>query len=313
MSLFRGTIRPPAILSDEAVERYLAAIRKELAPDPLFRRRLRGEVMNRFVAAREGMASSAPQRRSMGRLGRAVLYASFTLALSTTSVLAASQVALPGDVLYPLKRHVESLRMEILPAHLHHDLAAYELAERIEELARVTELGDVTIATALAGEVAEDYVAFLDETPASGVLTEDRYITVLTALLDRLPEPAQDAVQAVIERAPTNGNGSGDRKPPNHGSLGSGNGPGQDSSSGAGAGVPGVPNGRGNGPTAEPKAIEATPKPTKPTKPQKLTKPAKPEPTPRESRGADPGATRAPPSSNPGGDAQGDEARGDEP
>ncbi|MDQ2673729.1 MAG: DUF5667 domain-containing protein, partial [Chloroflexota bacterium] len=186
MSLFRGTLRPPAILSDEAVERYVAAIREELAPDPLFRRRLRGEVMNRYVAAREGRADATPRRRSMGKLGRAVLYASFTLALSTTSVLAASQIALPGDVLYPLKRHVESLRMEVLPAHLHHDLAAYELAERIDELARLTEKGDVARAAAMAAEVAQDYAAFLQEADASGIVAEDRYYIVLTALLDRL-------------------------------------------------------------------------------------------------------------------------------
>ena len=36
----------------------------------------------------------------MGRLGRATLYASFALAATSASVLAASHEALPGDVLY---------------------------------------------------------------------------------------------------------------------------------------------------------------------------------------------------------------------
>ena len=60
MSLFNDTLRPPAILSDQAVERYLAAIRAEIEPDPFFRRRLRGQVMNRFVATREGMIAAPP-------------------------------------------------------------------------------------------------------------------------------------------------------------------------------------------------------------------------------------------------------------
>lgn len=279
MSLFRGTIRPPAILSDEAVERYLTAIRAELAPDPLFRRRLRGEVMNRYVATREGMADAPAKGRSMGRLGRAVLYASFTLALSATTVLAASQEALPGDLLYPLKRQVESLRMEVLPAHLHHDLAAYELAERIEELGRLTEEGDLARAASMAIVVAEDYEAFVAEADAAGLVTDDRYLTVLIELLDRLPEPALDAVQAVIDRAPSHGGGS----TPDRGSSGANDSTNGNPSGAGGAGVPTVPSGNGNGP-GDPADGEATPKPTKSPKP---------EPTPRASRAPNPSADAA--------------------
>ncbi len=306
MSLFRGTLRPPAILSDEAVERYLTAIREELAPDPLFRRRLRGEVMNRYVAAREGTAGAVPQRRSMGKLGRAVLYASFTIALSTTSVLAASQVALPGDALYPLKRHVESLRMEVLPAYLHHDLAAYELAERIDELARLTELGDVDRVAAMASVVADDYEAFIAESDGVGVESEDRYLGVLTAQLERLPKTAQEAVQAVIGRGASQGNGSNKGSPPDHGAAGSGNGPGQNSSSGAGAGVPGVANGNDNGPKG-PSAVEPTPKPSKSPKAQ---------PAPRASSAPHPASTDAPgadgPSDNAGGGNNGQDEDDDQ-
>lgn len=269
MSLFRGSIRPSTILSDAAIERYLAAIREELTPDPLFHRRLRGEVMNRYVAAYEGLGTE-PRRRSMGRLGRGVLYASFTLALSATSVLAASQEALPGDLLYPLKRQVESLRMEVLPAHLHHDLAAYELAQRIDELARLTELGDSAGAAAMATVVAEDYEAFLADADEAGLVTDDRYLTVLIALLDRLPEQAHDAVQAVIDRAPSHGHG-----PPAD----------SDSSAGrSGAGIPTVPNANA-GDVDGGSASEPTPK---------ATKSPKPEATPRESRGTHAGASDAP-------------------
>ncbi len=55
MSLFNRALRPPPIASDDAIERYLVALRSQVQPDPLFRRRLRSDVVNRFVAAREGM------------------------------------------------------------------------------------------------------------------------------------------------------------------------------------------------------------------------------------------------------------------
>lgn len=265
MSLFRGTLRPPAILSDEAVERYLAAIRAEIGPDPLFRRRLRGEVLNRFVAAREGIGA-APQRRSMGALGRAVLYATFTLAVTSTSVLAASQEALPGDLLYPLKRHVEALRVQVLPVHLHDDLAALALAERINELAHLAERGEWGRVAIQAAAVEHDYEAFLALADAAPPHSNDRYLTLLAGLIERLPDGARSAVQAVIDRQssrdpnPAQG-GRGEEVPrANGGSMPVG---------GAG-GQGGSPGGSIDG-AEEP---EATPRP----------KPAKspvPDPTPR--------------------------------
>ena len=216
MSLFRGTMRPPAVLSDEAVERYLADVRANLDPDPLFRRRLRGLVMNRFVAGREGILA-APRSRAMGRLGRTVLYASFTLALSTTTVLAASQEALPGDPLYALKRQVEDVRVQVLPADLHDDLAAYALAERINELARLAERGDWALVESLAITVERDLAAFVASSEANRGDSNDKYLTVLNGLLARLPDPAREAVEAVIDRA------SGrDGPPPGRGTRGGG-------------------------------------------------------------------------------------------
>ena len=216
MSLFRGTIRPPAVLSDEAVERYLAAIRAGLTPDPLFRRRLRGVVMNRYVARREGMVA-VPRNRSMGRLGRAVLYASFTLALSTTTVLAASQEALPGDPLYALKRQVEDLRVQILPADLHDDLAAYALAERIDELARLAVRGDWARVESLAITVEHDFAAFVARADTDRSDSNDKYLIVLNGLLARLPDPAREAVEGVIDRASVR-----DAAPPERGARGGG-------------------------------------------------------------------------------------------
>jgi len=266
MSLFRGTIRPSAVLSDEAIERYLASIRAGLDLDPLFRRRLRGEVMNRYVAAREGIGV-APRRRVMGRLGRAVLYASFALAATGGSVLAASQDALPGELLYPLKREVEALRVQALPEHLHDDLAAYALGERIDELGRLADLGDWDRVAAQAAVVEHDYRAFVDG--AAGLdASNGRYLTVLTGLLDGLPESAYAAIQDVLAGEPGIRNGRVDG-----GGIGPGTGTGTNAGgAGQGAGGSGgAQNGNGGQeprstpdarPSRSPKP-DSTPKPTK--------------------------------------------------
>ena len=290
MSLFRGTMRPPTILSDEAIERYLAAIRAELAPDPLFRRRLRGEVTSRFVAASEGI-DVAPRSRSMGRVGRAVLYASFTLALSATSVLAASQQALPGDPLYALKRQVEDIRAQVLPAGLHDDLAAYALAERIDELGRLADRGDWGRVEALAVTVEHDFDAFVAD--SAGADSADKYLTVLRGLLDRLPEPAQEAVQAVIDRA------SGARgTPPEPGTRGGGT-----PASSSGGGNSGSAPDAGGPPDDDSKDGSATDEATATPKP-KPTKAPRPEPTPKP---ANPNAGPDARSSNQGPDDDGDD------
>jgi len=161
----------------------------------------------------------------------------------------------------------------VLPAHLHHDLAAYELAERIDELARLTEQGDVAQAPALAAVVAGDYEAFLAEADAAGIVADDRYLTVLTALLERLPGPAQEAVQAVIDRAPASGGGSsaGD------GSTGPSGATTGNASSGNGAALPGAPNAVGE-PPDDPSSTAPTPKPTKSPRPEPTPR-ATPEPS----------------------------------
>lgn len=198
MSLFRPSLRPPAILSDEAIERYVEAIRHELQPDPLYRRRLRGMVLNRYVAAREGAIPSAKPRATMSRIGRAVLVASFTLAIGVTSVMAASQEALPGELLYPLKQRVEQLRVEILPAHLHDELAAAALGERIDELARLALRGDDNGVAALAIVIEHDYKELVAAFPQDGDAI-DRQLMVLDELLGRLPEKARLVVADVLD------------------------------------------------------------------------------------------------------------------
>ena len=274
MSLFQRPIQPPAILSDQAVERYLEAVRAELSVDPLFRRRLRGSIVNRFVAEREGRVPAAPRRR-MGALGRAVLYASFALSVSVSSAMAASQGAAPGDALYPLKIQIERLRFQALPEYLHDDLALHALGERIHELGVLAERGDWARVARQAAAVESEYRHFLDTTRAAG--SSDRYLVVLSALLERLPERAQLAIEDVLDgvTAVSDGEASGDAEGSRGGS----------GSAGEGRGAVGAP---GSGPGAkDPAAGEPTPKPSRP---------ARPDPTPRASKVPQPSAEPAAPS-----------------
>lgn len=196
MRLFGSGLLPPTVVSDDAVDRYVAALRADLDPDPLFRRRLRGRVMNEYVARRDQIPA---HRAPMGRLGRAVLSASVTLMLGVSTTMAASQAAIPGDALYPIKRQIEQLRLQALPADVHDELVAYALAERIEELDRLAELGrwEAVRAQAAATEAAYATLAASVDVGSSSV---QRHLVVLDGLLDRLPRRAQEAVTGVMDR-----------------------------------------------------------------------------------------------------------------
>jgi len=184
------------VLSDEAVERYLAAVRAHVDPDPAFRRRLRGVVLNQYVAAREaGRAGLVP--RAMGRLGRSVLYASFALGVSVTGVMAASEIAVPGDVLYPLKRAIEDLRVEVLPEQFENELVLYELNERFSELVVLVERDDEARIETLAAELAADYGAVLAEAGPDGEPL-DRRDHALASLMAQLPDEARVAIARAI-------------------------------------------------------------------------------------------------------------------
>lgn len=288
MSLFQRPIQPPAILSDQAVERYLAAVRAELSVDPLFRRRLRGAVVNRFVAARESQGAAPGRSRRMGALGRSVLYATFALSVSVSTAMAASQGAAPGDSLYPLKLQIEHLRLQALPEHFHDDLAAHSLGERIHELDVLADRGDWARVATQAVAVEDEYHSFLDTTRDEA--SSERYLLVLTKLLERLPDRAQLAIEDVLEGVEAaseevvrgnQGQGQG---------QGSGQGP-DSSSANDGRGADAAP---GNEPRA---TTVATPDPT-----PKPTPPPRPDPTPRASKDAKASAEPAAPSATDAAD-----------
>ena len=123
----------------------------------------------------------------MGRVGRACLYASFTLGVSAASVLAASQEALPGDALYGLKQRVEQLRMDVVPDQFKAELAAYALGERIEEMSRLADSGRLELAIAMGPSIEREFqhVAALGraDDPARAARIA-RHLLVLEGLLE---------------------------------------------------------------------------------------------------------------------------------
>jgi len=205
VSLFRASMRPPSIASDAALRRYLEIVRAEIEPDPLFRRRLRGLVTNRFVAVREGTAPAARvPSRAMGRLGRACLYASVAVAMTVGVTMAASQSALPGDPLYGVKLRIEELRVVALPAEFQDDLAIYALTERINELNRLAQAGETARAGALVAAIERQLavIAAMDIAPdAQNTLLASR-LEVLDTLVERLPPKAQQAIERAMAGAP---------------------------------------------------------------------------------------------------------------
>jgi hypothetical protein len=218
--------------------------------DPLFRRRLRSQVVNHYVAVREGHTAARPlsHHGMMGRLGRACLYASLALAGSSAGVLAASQSALPGDMLYDVKIRIDELRLEAAPADLRTAVAGYIVDARLNEamvLAADGEWARAMVAAEAAGASTEHMAALLAADPDVEARIQ-AHLAVLAGLIDSAPAAAQTALQhaitasgAALADAPraSNGNGSSGTN-----RNGNGNGSGSGSGNGSGSGA----NGNGN-------------------------------------------------------------------
>ena len=192
MGVLRNRTRPsPRPDADPEIEQWLTRRARGLDPDPLFRRRLRGQLVNGFVANREGRRR---EQRRMGRLGRACLNASVMLAASVSGVMALSDHALPGDALYPLKRQIEALRFQVLPAPLHDDLAMAVLTERVDEIRRLADAGEWEAVTEVAAELRA-----LD--PSAPVHADAAQLVVLDGLIEQLPPLTRASVDEVIHEA----------------------------------------------------------------------------------------------------------------
>jgi hypothetical protein len=205
--LARGVHLPMDPIIATRLERHL----RRIQPDPMFRRRLRGQVLNRYVATREGMIQAARptrRRREMGALGRGVLFASMLTALGVSAVGAAAQESVPGDALYTVKLQLEGLRMYVAPPGLRDELAAMALDERLEEVERLAAAGRwelVDAAAASAARAEDQFAALSSEAAAAGSadFNRDEAILVhaqrLAQLIATAPTSAQNGLWRAVE------------------------------------------------------------------------------------------------------------------
>jgi len=192
--LERGYDMPIDPIIAGRIERHMQRIQ----PDALFQRRLRGQVVNRYVATREGMVAAEKPvrlpRRSLSVLGRGMLYASLLTAVSATAVGAAAQESLPGDVLYGVKLELESIRMELAPADMRDDLAAMALDERLDEVEGLAAAGrwSQMNAAVAAVEQAQTALAALSEPTndgsAAGAVALSEHVDRLAELISAAPD-----------------------------------------------------------------------------------------------------------------------------
>ena len=189
MSIFTNPIRPAPIASDAAVRRYIDAIRRQIEPDPLYRRRLRGEVVNRFVAQKQGVAPDRVRATLADGCARTSLpYASFALGVSVTGVMAASDAAIPGD-LHPLKRRHRDDQARVLPEQYRDELATCALSERIGEVGQLVEAGEIARASAFADPLHDAYDQAMAESddPGPPGTRIDRQVARLEDVMSGLP------------------------------------------------------------------------------------------------------------------------------
>ena len=192
----------PTVTPDDPIARMIARTTERIHPARAYRWRLRGRLVNQYVAVREGLVPLAPGRTArMGSLGRAVLFASVGLAISVSAVGAASSSALPGDPLYAVKRQVEELRMEIAPASVRPALAAMALEERLSEVEQLAAAGEWS-RVALGEQELDAAVATLRGLGTSLTADEVAELThhtqALTLLLARAPAAAQPGLERAL-------------------------------------------------------------------------------------------------------------------
>jgi hypothetical protein len=294
MSILSRPLRPSSTASDDAVRRYVEELRRHADPDPLFRRRLRGTVVNRYVAVQEGVLVPRAVRQAsrMGTLGRACLYASFAMAVSVGGAMAASERAVPGELLYPLKRSIESLRLDVLPVQYHDELVAEALSARIMEISVLLDSGQVALAASLSDDIRESYerlVALSNGDGAPRGLLRAR-LDQLDAMLARLPESARTAVERAMSGARPVNSAPGLGAGPDRGSPARAEGEGR----GVAPSNQGAVGGTGSDNPTEPDGTpmpRATPKPDrtpKPTPHSEALPTSDPDPTPEPETERDP-------------------------
>jgi hypothetical protein len=200
-----GPRRGQTVRPDDEIERMIARTSARLRPDTAYRWRLRGHVLNHYVAAQDGLIGEIPMRREMGRLGRSVLYASLGVAISVSVVGAASSSALPGDPLYMVKLQVEELRLAVAPSSVRPALAAMAVDERISEIERLAARGDwqrLALAEAEVEAAVSALRSYGGPIPAAEIAELARNAKVLSDLLATAPpSPLQGLRRALAVSA----------------------------------------------------------------------------------------------------------------
>jgi hypothetical protein len=189
---------------DQAFAKSLERSLRRLEPDALYRQRLRGAVLNHYVAMREGLAQPPRRPRVMGALGRGVLVASLVVALGASAAGAAAAESLPGDPLYPVKLQFEEIRLQIAPHVMRADLMAMTLDERLDELEALARAGRWSQVAGVAHAVAEAEARLAGARVAPGQAAVEelsKHAAVLEALVDTAPAAAQGGLHRAIQAA----------------------------------------------------------------------------------------------------------------
>jgi hypothetical protein len=201
----RGTWAPLDEAFAESLERSLG----RLEPDGLYRSRLRGAVLNHYVAMREGLVQAPRRPRVMGALGRGVLFASLAVTLAASATGAAAAESLPGDPLYPVKLQFEEIRLQIAPHAMRADLMAMALDERLDELEALARAGRWSQVAGLAQHVAaaEERLAGATGAPGQAAVDElSKHAAVLEDLVETAPPAVHRGLHRAIQAANAHGN-----------------------------------------------------------------------------------------------------------
>jgi len=181
---------------------------------------LPSDLAARHLAAL-GVVRPIEQARSnrRRRIATIVLAAAVGLMLLGGTAVAASGSALPGDLLYPVKRAVENVDLALhhgasARAKLHLEFARRRLDELSQLLAKRRNGEHVDIGAAMSAY--QDEIANAQDAVAADALGQDfqallasvqseldKHVSVLTELQLKVPEQARDAIANAIARAQT--------------------------------------------------------------------------------------------------------------
>jgi uncharacterized protein DUF5667 len=180
---------------------------------------LPSDLAARHLAAL-GVVRPIEQARSRRRrIATIVLAAAVGLMLLGGTAVAASGSALPGDLLYPVKRAVEHVDLALhhgasARAKLHLEFARRRLDELSQLLAKRRNGESVDIGAAMSAY--QDEISNVQDAVAADALGQDfqallasvqtelsKHVSVLTDLQSKVPEQARDAIQNAIARAQT--------------------------------------------------------------------------------------------------------------